>query len=92
MKKEIGVGRLAQEVYNFSHEQANHTSIISLGLLHKRLGHPSFSTLENFNGFSSASNSSHDFFICFHAKESRSSFPLSNTTSDNLFDLIYCNI
>lgn len=65
LKKEIGLGRLAYEVYNFLQAQANHTFIISLHLLHKHLGYTSIAVMKKFHGSSKALNSSlHDCFIC----------------------------
>lgn len=69
LRKEIGLGKLAYRVYNFSQEQANHTFVIPLYLLHQHVGHPSISVLRQFHGFSHALNSSfHDCVICFQSK------------------------
>lgn len=92
---EEGTGRvrLASGVYNFSHAQENHASTLSLDLLHKRTGHPSFSMLSKYLGYSNQLTSSPSTcFICFQEKQSRSSFPVSNNISQHLFDLIHCDI
>lgn len=46
MRKEIGVCKLTNSLYHFSHEQALHTSMTSSELLYRRLGHPSLSLME----------------------------------------------
>lgn len=93
LRKEIELGKLPDAVYNFSQGQVNHTFVVPLQLLHQCLGHSSISVLRQFHGFSHALNSSfHDCFICFQAKQSQTSFPLSNTHANTLFDLIHCDV
>lgn len=79
LKKEIGQGIQENGVHNFSQAQAKPISIVFLNLLHKRLGHPSFYVLQQSLGFSGASKSYLKYcFVCFQAKQSRKSFPISD--------------
>lgn len=93
LRKEIELGKQAHNMYNLSQEQANHTLVIPLQLLHQRFGHLSISILRQFNGFSHVFNSFfHDCLICFQLKQSQTIFPLSNIHASTLFDLVHCDI
>lgn len=90
LKKEV---RLAYGVYNFLREQANRASVISLDLLYKRLGHPFIYVMKHFPDFPNYLNSTmHECLICFQAKQYRNKFPLSDTNSSQLFDLVNCDV
>lgn len=80
-------------VYHFSQAQANYVYVISLNLLHKILEHPSFLVLNRFMDVSRSLNFPSDFCnTCFHAKQFRNSFPLSNVVSSVVFDLVHCDV
>lgn len=69
LRKRIGLGRLAHGLYNPSHAQENHISVMSLKLLHKHSGHPSIFVMKQLLGFYNNLHSSlHDCFIYFQTK------------------------
>lgn len=83
-------------MHRFTQEQANHATFISLDLLHKHLGHPSFAALAKFDktiwnsvNFDSLPSTC---TICLQAKQTRHSFPLSDFRLCDMFELIHCNI
>lgn len=92
-RKRIRLGRLAHGVYNLLQAQANHKSFISLNLLHQSLGHPSISVMKQLPGLCNNLYSSLcDCFICFHAKQTRHPFSLSNKHSSNIFYLVHSDV
>ncbi|XP_019085390.1 PREDICTED: uncharacterized protein LOC109126341 [Camelina sativa] len=63
---------------------------------HRRLGHPSSTTMELMQ-FSDSSSSSNVFDsktcdVCIRSKQTRDSFPLSNNKTSSVFDLVHCDL
>jgi len=60
---------------------------------HYRLGHPSSDIMSIF--FKHLSNSIYQdslYDVCFRAKQTRNSLPLSHNKAQDLFEIVYCDI
>jgi len=67
----------------------------SLELWHQRLGHPSLKVVESlpdfvFSSHKDFSNKACD--VCIRAKQTSSSFPISNNKTTEIFEMIHCDI
>ncbi|XP_074293232.1 uncharacterized protein LOC141620199 [Silene latifolia] len=95
----IGVGEQSNGVYYYrpvtQQILSNKSTVDSTLLLHRRLGHPSRQHL-SFISSISQNNPINKLLancdVCIRAKQTRSSFPISLTVSQNLFDLIHCDL
>jgi len=94
----IGVGEQRRGIYYFKEIQPGQVKVNRLAtcnLWHRRLGHPSKQVMSLFSsghGFSDKKFSNESCDVCFRAKQTRLSFPLSDNKAINCFDLIHCDI
>lgn len=62
---------------------------------HRRLGHPSYQLVSSFPGVLSSDcskNKNKPCDVCFKAKQTRVSFPLSSSNASSAFELIHCDV
>lgn len=64
----------------------------SFDLLHKRLGHPSYFVMYNHKDILFYSSISNTCRVCLQAKQTRTSFPLSENKASIFFDLVHCDV
>ena len=98
MRTPIGVGEQRRGVYYFKEIQPGEVEVnrvATCNLWHRRLGHPSkqvMSLISSGNGFYDKKFSDESCDVCFRAKQTRLSFPISDNKAINCFDLIHCDI
>jgi len=97
MKRKIGVGRFHDGLYIFNNQlHSSHvaSASISFDLWHLRLGHPSLKRLSLFSKdvISFVKNKNHICDICPRAKQCRLSFSSNEIKSENIFDMIHCDV
>ena len=98
MRTLIGAGEQREGVYYLKQATARQANAVNATWLwHMRLGYPSsdvLSLLPSGLGIVSESHKNkEDFFeICFHAKQTRNKFLVSQSNAKEIFDLIHCDI
>lgn len=94
----IGLGEQIDRLYYFRgirHEKAFKVDNgLSLGLWHRRMGHPSLKITELVSKVSSKNNDygNKACDICQRAKQTRDSFPLSNHRASCAFEPVHCDL
>lgn len=69
------------------------TSTSSLELWHQILGHPSEKVVKLLPFLRNSKNSiNKGCEICFHAKQPRDSFPISENKATRIFELVHCDL
>ncbi|GJU82892.1 transposon ty3-I gag-pol polyprotein [Tanacetum coccineum] len=97
--KRIAHGNLYNGLYIIKQEQTTPSSTTlsithnNMALWHSRLGHPSFSVLQQIKSISTSYNcNSHECNVCPLAKQQALPFPHSNSNATALFDLIHIDL
>ncbi|PKH48991.1 hypothetical protein CRG98_050339, partial [Punica granatum] len=96
VRRPIGVARLRGGLYCFGCI-TSFSAFVAKGLenqerWHRRLGHPSYNVLSLVPAFGITEVENKTCDICFRAKQTRFPFPPSINKSENIFDLIHCDI
>ncbi|KAL9233052.1 hypothetical protein vseg_008093 [Gypsophila vaccaria] len=94
----IGVGRLLDGLYFLEMGEPVHVNVVTRKetnkLWHQRLGHPSMQAMEHLPDITKNKSNSDFLFcdICVRAKQTRSTFPLSNNKASLPFELLHCDV
>ncbi|KAF7841333.1 Retrovirus-related Pol polyprotein from transposon TNT 1-94 [Senna tora] len=96
-KKKIAVGKIVKNLYllekvfdDFLVCKAVETGGVQADLMHEKLGHPSDGALSHIVGHNNLCNKTCD--TCHLAKQSRLSFPTSQTSTETCFELLHVDI
>jgi len=94
-RSSIGVGKPKRGVYYLQQtttERVQANKVITYNTWHWRFGHPSSQALSYIFSNIRSRNKSDLCDVCLRAKQTRTTFSISENKANNCFDLVHCDI